>query len=427
MSAPDASRNVRPRLLSGGRRAPPADWRAPEPEPAPVADWRERGFAAPSPFVNAMPANWAAAKNAHHHPKFLDVIHDRQRERARSLLPGELPPPQVLLEQYPLNPGSHPKAVERCARQRVLRGTIDCLENDAARGALSDRIFLRANERVLEKLAAGEFPVRKTDLHGETDLRVYVTAEDTLDCAKRLNQQYGLVPMVLNMANETHPGGGYRNGCAAQEENLFRRTDLHFRFTQDQIRGGDGPAARYTEEWRRKIAAVDHPKWEHMPTLAHPCICVRGSETRTAEGKVDGYEWYPEEEMFPFFELRAAAFDVNSNGADRELERREARRRIDAHLAKADNSQHGHNAVVLSAFGCGAFGGDPELVAEEYADAILDLTKPGTAGRGAGKLVVINFAIYYAGRGPNNYEVFKRVLGEKLNGPLGLTKRGIPI
>ena len=41
--------------------------------------------------------------------------------------------------------------------------------------------------------------------------------------------------------------------------------------------------------------------------------------------------------------------------------------------------------------------------------------------------MVINFAIYYAGRGPNNYEVFKRVLGEKLNGPLGLTKRGIPI
>ena len=109
--------------------------------------------------------------------------------------------------------------------------------------------------------------------------------------------------------------------------------------------------------------------------------------------------------------------------AEGELERKEARRRIDAHLAKADNSQHGHNAVVLSAFGCGAFGGDPELVAAEYADAILDLAEQGHAS----KLVVINFAIYYAGRGPNNYEVFKRVLGEKLNGPLGLTKRGIPI
>jgi len=422
MSATDNARNVRPRLLAGGRPAPPADWREPHAAPAPAP-----AAVAAQALAPACPRNWADVLSARAHPKFLHPVHDSRRNR--SPLPGEEPPAQVLLEQYPLNPGAHPKAAERCARQRVLRNTIDFLKDDAERAALSDRIFLRANERVLEKLAAGEFPVRKAvDLHADVPaLRVYVTAEDTLDCAKRLNQQYGLVPMVLNMANETHPGGGYRSGCAAQEENLFRRTDLHFRFTQDQISGGDGPAARYTEKWRRKIAAVDHPKWEHMPTLANPCICVRGSETRTAEGKVAGYEWYPEEEMFPFFELRAAAFDVKSNGADRELERKEARRRIDAHLAKADNSQHGHNAVVLSAFGCGAFGGDPELVAEEYADAILDLTKPGTAGRGAGKLVVINFAIYYAGRGPNNYEVFKRVLGEKLNGPLGLTKRGIPI
>ena len=415
MSATDNARNVRPRLLAGGRPAPPADWR--EPAPAPAAEEPAAQALAP-----ACPRNWADVLSAHAHPKFLHPVHDSRRNRLP--LPGEEPPPQVLLEQYPLNPGSHPKAVERCARQRVLRDTILLLKYNDARAALSDRIFLRANERVLEKLAAGEFPMRTP---AEPDVRVYVTAEDTLDCAKRLNQQYGLVPMVLNMANETQPGGGYRSGCAAQEENLFRRTDLHFQFTQDQISGGDGPAARYTEEWRRKIAADDHPKWEYMPTLANPCICVRGSEKRTEDGKVKGYEWYPEEEMFPFFELRAAAFDVKSNGADRELELKEARRRIRAHLYKASNSQHGHNAVVLSAFGCGAFGGDPELVAEEYADAILDLAKEERERPTAGGLVVINFAIYYAGRGPNNYEVFKRVLGTKLNGPLGLTKRGLAI
>ena len=362
--------------------------------------------------------------NAHAHPKFLKPVHDSWRNRLP--LPGEQPPQGVLLELYPLNPGAHPRAEERRARQKVLRDTVLLLKDGAARAALSDRIFLRANERVLEKLAAGEFPMHTP---AEPNVRVYVTAEDTLDCAKRLNQQYGLVPMVLNMANETHPGGGYRSGCAAQEENLFRRTDLHFQFTEDQLLGGTDSTARYTEKWRRKIAAVDPHATasEYMPTLVNPCICVRGSEKRTDDGKVTGYEWYPEEEMFPFFELRAAAFDVKSKGADRELERKEAHRRIRAHLSKASNSQHGHNAVVLSAFGCGAFGGDPELVAAEYADAILDLAEEQRQRPTAGGLVVINFAIYYAGRGPNNYEVFKRVLGEKLNGPLGLTKRGIPI
>lgn len=420
MSATDNARNVRPRLLAGGRPAPPADWRAPEPAP----DAEEPAAVAAQALHPACPRNWVDVLGAHAHPKFLGPVHDSLR--GRPLLPGEQPPRGILLELYPLNPGAHPRAEERRARQRVLRDTILLLKDGAARAALSDSIFLRANERVLEKLAAGEFPMRTP---AEPDVRVYVTAEDTLDCAKRLNQQYGLVPMVLNMANETHPGGGYRSGCAAQEENLFRRTDLHFQFTEDQLLGGTDSTARYTEKWRRKIAAVDPHATasEYMPTLVNPCICVRSSEARMADGKVTGYDWYPEEEMFPFFELRAAAFDVKSKGADRALERKEAHRRIRAHLSKASNSSHGHNAVVLSAFGCGAFGGDPELVAEEYADAILDLAKEERKHPTPDGLVVINFAIYYAGRGPNNYEVFKRVLGEKLNGPLGLTKRGIPI
>ena len=39
----------------------------------------------------------------------------------------------------------------------------------------------------------------------------------------------GARPALLNMANEAAAGGGWLSGAAAQEEDLFRRSDYHLR------------------------------------------------------------------------------------------------------------------------------------------------------------------------------------------------------
>lgn len=54
---------------------------------------------------------------------------------------------------------------------------------------------------------------------------VEVINEDTLVAAKNLINE-GMSPAILNMASYVFPGGGVLKGSAAQEENLFRRTDL---------------------------------------------------------------------------------------------------------------------------------------------------------------------------------------------------------
>ena len=56
-------------------------------------------------------------------------------------------------------------------------------------------------------------------------VRVTVEEEDCLDVAQRYAEK-GTTPLVLNMANPTTAGGGWKTGAAAQEEELCRRTTL---------------------------------------------------------------------------------------------------------------------------------------------------------------------------------------------------------
>ena len=64
---------------------------------------------------------------------------------------------------------------------------------------------------------------------------------------------------------------------------------------------------------------------------------------------------------------------------------------------------NGVRNVVLSAFGCGAFGNSAVDVANLYKQAIADFAE---------HLDTVVFAIFYAGHGANNYDIFNRVLSE---------------
>lgn len=81
---------------------------------------------------------------------------------------------------------------------------------------------------------------------------------------------------------------------------------------------------------------------------ACPRVCVRGREERGLPTL--GYAWLPQDEIFPFYELRAAALDLRDGSP---FDKGEAGRRIAAQLDTLLAAGVRH--AVLSAFGCGAF------------------------------------------------------------------------
>lgn len=201
-----------------------------------------------------------------------------------------------------------------------------------------------------------------------------------------LTRAWGTRFAVLNMANAYVPGGAYVEGTAAQEENLFRRTDCHF-FVPDESMIDD----HYTPEMTALLSAEGGRVY--LDT-AHPRTCIRGPEDRARPDL--GYPWLANDEVFPFYELRAAAQDLRGG---RPFDEAEARRRIEAQLDTL--VQAGLRHAVLSAFGCGAFQNPADPAAALYREAL--------AAR-EGRFDCIAFAIFHPGYGPDNYSVFARVL-----------------
>lgn len=220
------------------------------------------------------------------------------------------------------------------------------------------------------------------------DGRVAVIKGDWGDVAQDLTRTYGVCFAVLNMASPYVPGGGYVKGMIAQEENLFRRTDCHFQVGPEEY---DAVQDRYLPEMTRLLCG--EAGLVHLDTR-RPRVCIRGSEDRSRNDL--GYRWLADDEVFPFFELRASAQDLRGGAP---FDPADARRRIAAQLDTL--CAHGIRHAVLSAFGCGAFRNPPDQVAQLYREEI-------TARRD--RFSLIAFAIYWAGYGPDNFTPFAEIL-----------------
>ena len=207
--------------------------------------------------------------------------------------------------------------------------------------------------------------------------RVQVANETTLMAAWRLTDM-GERVLALNFANGIHPGGGFLGGARAQEEVLCRSSALYATLEGDPM---------YAAHRRRP--QPDSTDW----AILSPDVPV----FRDDEGTACDAPWM-------LSTLTCAAPYAPALGQPRAGDLLEARIRRVLAIAWA----YGYSALVLGAWGCGAFHNDPERTARDFKTAL---------GEQAGSFTEVVFAI-------SDWSPERRYLGPFRDLLSGDSKRG---
>jgi uncharacterized protein (TIGR02452 family) len=185
------------------------------------------------------------------------------------------------------------------------------------------------------------------------ETRVQVANETTLVAAKRLTET-GERTLALNFANGIEPGGGFLNGARAQEEVLCRSSALYATLRGDPM-----------YDAHRQRTLPDSTDW----AILSPDVSV----FRTDDGTPLDAHW-------PLSVITCAAPYAPGLGRSRAGDLLQQRIARVLAIARA----HGFTALVLGAWGCGAFGNDPHRTARDFHDALL---------RHAGAFAQVVFAV----------------------------------
>jgi uncharacterized protein (TIGR02452 family) len=236
----------------------------------------------------------------------------------------------------------------RAALRAVAAETVTIVERGGYRSAAGSWVDLAAAVRDAVAGTRLHLPGEPLRPAGAPNLAptVEVTNESTLAAARRL----GPGTAALVFASARNPGGGFRTGARAQEEDIARSSALHAclaavpEFYQHHRRD---PDLRYSDRVIYSPAVpvfrddagdlLDRPYELGMLTAAAPNLLA---VAREQPDRVD----------------TVAAV---------------VRRRALRVLLVA--AAHGHRRLVLGAWGCGVFGNDPTVVAGAFAAALREV------------------------------------------------------
>jgi len=201
--------------------------------------------------------------------------------------------------------------------------------------------------------------------------KIQVTKEDTVEAAQRISNfiSHKERVAILNMASSSQPGGGFLNGAAAQEESLCRRSTLittieSFRelYSKDYY-----PPSLWQTSLR--LPSFEKPCDRAKALRPHAIYSPRVTFFRTPEDS--GFSYMPE--PFVCDVISSPAYKLPKTG-DTSTPLSDYLQRNTVVAAMLPRIQllfhvamyNGCEALVLGAWGCGAYGLDPHLVASMF-------------------------------------------------------------
>ncbi|RUP47497.1 hypothetical protein BC936DRAFT_145674 [Jimgerdemannia flammicorona] len=277
-------------------------------------------------------------------------------------------------------------------RVAVMLSTLSAVHNGYYCPAERDptlRINIPRPSQPSEPFTFAPLPPASTDDFAYTS--VSVIKEDCLLAALSMKER-GFRPVVLNMASATNPGGGYRKGDGAQEENIFRRSNY--------------------------FLSLDDPANPRCPT--YPIAEFGGIYTPDItifrDSEDSGYSFRQKPFTVDFIAVAAYRKPKLQNNCLSSEDAAKTRRKIEAIFAIALHK--GHDCLLLSALGCGAFQNPPDHVAAIFLAVAQQYSR---------KFREIVFAVVEdhnsvtTANPAGNYEIFSSHLNRTALGPGTLT------
>ena len=241
----------------------------------------------------------------------------------------------------------------------------------------NDRRMIVDSVMYSRPISANHIPAR-----GENTVIEIVNA-DSIDTGHRLLNE-GFIVAVLNLASDRIPGGGVVSGSSAQEESLFRRSNLFRSLYQ---------FSRFAPQYGLTRNREQYPLNDHFGAVYTPGATIFRTSQR------EGFRLLEIPYALSFIAVAAVRNpELDRHGwmsaHDVELTLNKMRTILRVGL------RHGHDALVLGAMGCGSFHNPPKHVAQLFHEVI---NEPEFRN----KFRHLTFAILARGRSMENLAAFQ--------------------